>query len=97
MSDIGRDAFEQYIRDYSPNMYRLALAMLHSREDAEDAVSEAVLAAYEKRRTLRSHGSFKPWIMQITANEACVFLVTGKFPMLSHAYIHAVRIFRHLE
>jgi len=70
VSDIGRDAFEQYIRDYSPNMYRLALAMLHSREDAEDAVSEAVLAAYEKRRTLRSHGSFKPWIMQITANEA---------------------------
>ena len=70
MSGIGRDTFEQYIRNYAPNMYRLALAMLHSREDAEDAVGEAVLAAYEKRRTLRSQDSFKPWIMQITANEA---------------------------
>lgn len=70
MSGMGQDAFEQYIRDYAPNMYRLALAMLHNREDAEDAVSEAVLIAYEKRRTLRSQSSFKPWIMQITANEA---------------------------
>ena len=70
MSDKGQGTFEQYIRDYAPNMYRLALAMLHNREDAEDAVSEAVLKAYEKRRTLRSQSSFKPWIMQITANEA---------------------------
>lgn len=70
MSGMGQETFEQYIRDYAPNMYRLALAMLHNREDAEDTVSEAVLAAYEKRHTLRSQNSFKPWIMQITANEA---------------------------
>lgn len=70
MSDTGQGIFEQNIRDYAPNMYRLALAMLHNREDAEDAVSEAVLKAYEKRRSLRNQNSFKPWIMQITANEA---------------------------
>lgn len=70
MSDTGQGTFEQNIRDYAPNMYRLALAMLHNREDAEDAVSEAVLKAYEKRRSLRNQNSFKPWIMQITANEA---------------------------
>lgn len=62
--------FERYIRKYAPNMYRLALAMLHNREDAEDAVSEAVLRAYEKLHTLRRQDSFRPWIMQITANEA---------------------------
>ena len=70
MSDTGQKTFEQYIRDYAPNMYRLALMMLHNREDAEDAVSEAVLIAYEKRHSLRNQNSFKPWIMQITANEA---------------------------
>ncbi len=70
MSDTGQKTFEQYIRDYAPNMYRLALAMLHNRQDAEDAVSEAVLKAYEKRRSLREQNRFKPWIMQITANEA---------------------------
>lgn len=65
-----RDIFEQNIREYAPNMYRLALAMLRGRQDAEDAVSEAVLKAYENRHTLRDRNRFKPWIMQITANEA---------------------------
>lgn len=63
-------SFEQNIREYAPNMYRLALAMLRNEQDAEDAVGEAVLRAYEKRRTLRDQERFKPWIMQITANEA---------------------------
>ncbi len=67
---IGREQFEQKIREYSPGMYRLALAMLHNREDAEDAVGEAVLRAYEKIHTLRKEDSFRPWVMQITANEA---------------------------
>lgn len=63
-------SFEQNIREYAPNMYRLALAMLRNKQDAEDTVGEAVLRAYEKRRTLRDQERFKPWIMQITANEA---------------------------
>lgn len=70
MSVTERDTFERNIREYAPNMYRLALAMLHNREDAQDAVSEAVLKAYEKLYTLRSADRFRPWIMQITANEA---------------------------
>lgn len=70
MSVTERDTFVRNIREYAPNMYRLALAMLHNREDAQDAVSEAVLKAYEKLHTLRSADRFRPWIMQITANEA---------------------------
>lgn len=70
VSAVGLRQFEQNIREYAPNMYRLALAMLHNRQDAEDAVSEAVLRAYEKIHTLREADRFKPWIMQITANEA---------------------------
>ena len=70
MSGMERETFERNIREYAPNMYRLALAMLHNRQDAEDAVSEAVLIAYEKRHTLRDRNRFKPWIMQIMANEA---------------------------
>lgn len=70
MSGMEQETFERNIREYAPNMYRLALAMLHNRQDAEDVVSEAVLIAYEKRYTLRDRNRFKPWIMQITANEA---------------------------
>lgn len=67
---MSQEVFAKQIREYAPNMYRLALSMLPNREDAEDAVSEAVLRAYENRHTLRSQERFKPWIMQITANEA---------------------------
>lgn len=67
---LERDTFERNIREYAPNMYRLALAMLHDREDARDAVGEAALKAYEKLYTLRDAERFRPWIMQITANEA---------------------------
>lgn len=68
--DMEQETFALNIREYAPNMYRLALAMLHNRQDAEDAVSEAVLRAYEKIHTLRDQDRFRPWIMQITANEA---------------------------
>lgn len=70
MSAIGKNAFEKLVREYTPNMYILALGILHNREDAEDAVSEAVLKAYEKLDMLRKKDRFKAWIMQITANEA---------------------------
>lgn len=70
MSTIDKETFSTLIKEYTPNMYRLALSMLHSQQDAEDAVSGAVLKAYENLYTLRNVDRFKSWIMQITANEA---------------------------
>lgn len=70
MSAIDRETFSNLIREYTPNLYRLAFGILHNREDAQDAVSESVLKAYEKLHTLRKTESFRPWMMQITANEA---------------------------
>lgn len=70
MSAIDKETFAKLIWEYTPNLYRLAFGILHNREDAEDAVSESVLKAYEKLHTLRKKESFRPWIMQITANEA---------------------------
>ncbi|MDE7018990.1 MAG: sigma-70 family RNA polymerase sigma factor [Lachnospiraceae bacterium] len=70
MSAIDRETFSNLIREYTPNLYRLAYGILHNREDAQDAVSESVLKAYEKLNTLRKAESFGPWMMQICANEA---------------------------
>ena len=70
MSAIDNDTFADLIREYTPNLYRLTLGILHNREDAEDAVSESVLKAYEKIHTLRNPDSFRAWIMQIATNEA---------------------------
>lgn len=70
MSAISNETFSRLVLEYTPNLYRLALGILHNREDAEDAVSEAVLKAYEKLHTLRKTEHFQAWIMQIAANEA---------------------------
>lgn len=70
MSAIDNETFADLVREYTPNLYRLALGILHNREDAEDAVSESVLKAYEKIHTLKNPNSFRAWIMQIAANEA---------------------------
>lgn len=67
---MDKETFEKSIRKYTPNMYRLAYGILRRREDAEDAVSEAILRAYEKLHTLRRPEAFHAWLMRITANEA---------------------------
>lgn len=50
------------------DLYRFALCMMRNSHDAEDAVSEAVMAAYENIHTLRKEEAFRSWIFQITAN-----------------------------
>lgn len=70
MSEINREAFEELIREYRENMYRLAFGILQNQHDAQDAVSEAVLKAYENLEKLRDKNKCRAWIMQITVNEA---------------------------
>ena len=70
MAVIDDEKFVELIREYTANMYRLTLGILHNPSDAEDAVAETVLKAYEKIHTLRKAESFKAWLMQIAANVA---------------------------
>ena len=42
--------------------------MMRQSHDAEDAVSEAVVLAYENIQSLRKEEAFRSWIFQITAN-----------------------------
>lgn len=63
----------RFVELYEPiykDLYRFALYTMGNAADAEDVVSESVLAAWESRGKLRDEGSFKSWIFQITAN-AC--------------------------
>lgn len=56
--------YEQVCRD----LYRYALCVLKNPHDAEDAVSEAVLSAYEHIASLRSREAFRSWMFTILAN-----------------------------
>lgn len=61
-------AFASLYAQYSVDLYRLALYMLGSKEDAEDAVQEAALSAWKNIASLRDDDSFKAWLFKILSN-----------------------------
>lgn len=56
--------YEQVYQD----LYRYALCLMRDPHEAEDAVSAAVLAAYEHIHKLRKEEAFKSWIFKILSN-----------------------------
>lgn len=60
--------FAQMYQEIYKDLYRFALCMMGNVPDAEDAVSEAVLAAYENIRKLRRADAFRSWMFTIVAN-----------------------------
>ncbi len=63
---------EQFMRLYEAvyqDLYRFACYYMGNAQDAEDAVSEAVLRAYENFGKLRKTESFRAWIFTILVNQ----------------------------
>lgn len=59
---------ELYSRIYK-ELYKFALYTMKNMQDAEDVVSETVIAAYENVKKLKREESFKNWIFTILANQ----------------------------
>lgn len=59
---------ELYARIYK-ELYKFALVMMKHPQDAEDAVSDTVTAAYENIHKLKKEESFRNWIFTILANQ----------------------------
>lgn len=62
---MDKDEFSRQARDATQSLYRVACAYLASPPDRDDAVQEALLRAWEKRRTLREEQYFKTWLTRI--------------------------------
>ena len=58
---IDAIAFKELYKTVYQDLYRFALCMMHHPQDAEDAVSEAVLSAYENIHKLRKESAFRSW------------------------------------
>ena len=64
------NTFCEGVQRYRDDLYMLAFAILKNETDAEDAVSNAILKAYEHRKQISIFHKFKPWMLTITRNEA---------------------------
>ena len=64
------EKFCESVGKYRDDLYIMALAILKNEADAEDAVSNAIVKAYENIDQVRAFHKFKPWMLTITKNEA---------------------------
>lgn len=66
---MDKDLFVQQVDQHSGMMYRLALTLLRNDEDCKDALQEAALKAWAKRRSLKEPAYFATWMTRIVINE----------------------------
>ena len=64
----SKEAFCSLYGEYKDRLYRYALYRLGDPTDAEDAVSDCVLAAWQSIGSLRSEKAFGSWIFRILSN-----------------------------
>ncbi|OJU14818.1 MAG: hypothetical protein BGN88_14175 [Clostridiales bacterium 43-6] len=63
-----KEAFGELYALIWRDLYKYALFYLGNREDAEDAVGEAVIAAYSSIYQLREPDAFKGWMYKLLSN-----------------------------
>lgn len=63
------DAFAQLMQSQMQNMYKTARALLSNEEDAADAISDTILACWEKLDQLQEPSYFRTWMTRILINK----------------------------
>ena len=71
---ISRDAFAQEVRSLTDTAFAVSYLILGHSADCEDAMSAAILRAYENRGKLKKRESFRAWFLQILRHEAYTLL-----------------------
>ena len=67
-------AFEELVKRYDRKLFRIAQALTHNREDAEDVVQEAFVKAFQHLGQFRENSKFSTWLIRITLNQSLMNL-----------------------
>jgi len=67
-------AFEQLVKRYDRNIFRIAQHITQNREDAEDVVQDAFLKAYGNLEQFQGNSKFYTWLVRIAVNESLMKL-----------------------
>jgi len=67
-------AFETLVNRYERKIFRLTLNITQNREDAEDAMQEAFLKAYQHLPGFEGNSRFYTWLVRIAVNQALMKL-----------------------
>lgn len=69
-----RQEFARLVNLYAGPIYRLALKMLNSPQDAEDVLQNTFLKALQSIGSFEGRSSLSTWLYRIAANEALMLL-----------------------
>lgn len=67
-------AFETLVGRYERKIFRLTQNITQNREDAEDAMQEAFLKAFEHLHNFEGNSRFYTWLVRIAVNQALMKL-----------------------
>ena len=70
MSNGKEQAFVSTVQERSHQLYRIAMGYLHSAQDAEDAVSDAIESAWKNLGRIRSNDAIPAYLIRCTINSA---------------------------
>ena len=70
MEQTKEQAFIRAVHDERHRMYRIALGYLHSSQDAEDAVSDAVESTWKKLKHIHHENAIPSYLIKCTINAA---------------------------
>ena len=65
---IDNHSFAMLVTAQTDTLYRISMSMLKNEHDAQDAVHEAILNAYQSRNQLRHEEYFGTWLVRILIN-----------------------------
>ncbi len=77
VSKGDEQAFVELMRRHQDRVYRLALRLLRQSQEAEDAVQEVFLKAYQNAGRFQPTGTVAAWLNRITANH-CLNLLRAR-------------------
>lgn len=71
---MDKETFSRLVQAQQRQMYRIAISYTANTADAEDAMQEALLRAWNRRNTLREPAYFATWLNRILINECKTLL-----------------------
>ncbi len=66
----SESAFDELVRKYSTQMFKVAYGFLRNNEDAEEVVQDTFVKVYKNLKTFRGDSSFSTWVYRILINLA---------------------------
>jgi RNA polymerase sigma-70 factor (ECF subfamily) len=67
-------AFEQLVRQYDRQIFRVAQHITQNREDAEDIAQDVFFKAFQKLDQFQGNSKFSTWLVRIAVNESLMRL-----------------------